>query len=522
MKLVTAKEMQMIDQFTIEELGIPGIVLMENAGRGAFKHIKEYFLKHLQEAVIGILCGKGNNGGDGLVIARYLHEEGYLVRVFLLGKKEQLKGEAAVNLKIAEKLGVPIVEVQDETGWFKAREYLIACDLIIDALLGTGLKNELRGLIKEAVSFINETFPGFVVAVDMPTGLGSETGYPLGDAVRADLTVTFGLPKIGQIIYPGAHYVGALEIIDIGIPPQVVATFNLKHHLVTSDDIRDILPPRPVDMHKGKAGHVLVIAGSPGKTGAATLACLGALRIGAGLVTLGVAKSLNPILEVKLTEAMTLPLPESEGMFLAPEAWDEIKTSGLRYKVVCFGPGLGTAPSIRKLLERIIIEAETPLVIDADGLNVLAQDLNILKERKVDIILTPHPGEMARLIKASVPEVLRNKIEVSKELATEYGVIVVLKMARTLIATPDGEIFINSTGNPAMASGGVGDVLTGVIGGLLAQGESAKEAAILGVFLHGLAGDLWVEKNGGIGLLAQELANYLPKAWEVVAREGEE
>ncbi len=522
MKLVTAKEMKAIDRFTIEEVGIPGVVLMENAGRGAFKHIKEYFLRHLQEAVIGVLCGKGNNGGDGFVVARYLHEEGYLVHTFLFGKKEQVKGEAAVNLRIAEKLGVPIVEILDENRWREAREYLIACDMIIDAMLGTGLNSEIRGLIKEAVSFLNETFPGLIVSIDIPTGLSSDTGQPLGDAVRADLTVTFGLPKVGQIIYPGAHYVGNLEIVDIGIPPQVIATFDLRHHLVTTDDIRDILPPRPVDMHKGKAGHVLVLAGSPGKTGAATLACLGALRVGAGLVTLGIAKSLNPILEVKLTEAMTLPLPETEKQTLTKEAWDEVKASGVRYKVICLGPGLSTHPAVKELVKRVILEAETPLVIDADGLNVLAGDLDVLKEKKNDIILTPHPGEMARLVGLSVPEVLKEKLTVAKRLATEYGVIVVLKMARTIVATPEGEIFINSTGNPAMASGGVGDVLTGVIGGILAQGRPAKEAAVLGVFLHGLAGDLWVEKRGRTGLLAQELADYLPKAREVVEKGEEE
>jgi NAD(P)H-hydrate epimerase len=239
------------------------------------------------------------------------------------------------------------------------------------------------------------------------------------------------------------------------------------------------------------------------------------------LVTLGIARSLNPILEVKLTEAMTLPLPETKEQTLTKEAWDEVKSSGIRYKVICLGPGLSTHPAVKELVKRVIIEAETPLVIDADGLNVLAQDLEVLKEKKNDIILTPHPGEMARLVGLSVPEVLKDKLAISKKLATEYGVIVVLKMARTIVATPEGEIFINSTGNPAMASGGVGDVLTGVIGGLLAQGRPAKEATILGVFLHGLAGDLWVEERGRTGLLAQELADYLPKAREVVER-GEE
>lgn len=522
MKLVTADEMKAIDRFTIEEIGIPGPVLMENAARGALEHIKSYFLRHLNEAVIGVLCGKGNNGGDGLVIARYLHQEGYLVKVFLFGQKTQVKGEAALNLKIAERLGVPIIEILDESDLARAREYLIACDLIIDAMLGTGLKTEVKGLMRSAVEFLNHTFPGLIVAVDMPTGLSSDTGYPLGDAVRADLTVTFGLPKVGQVLFPGANYIGALEIVDIGIPPQVIADFSLKHHLVTTEDIKDILPKRPQDIHKGQAGHVLVLAGSPGKTGAATLTCLGALRSGAGLVTLGIPRSLNPILEVKLTEAMTLPLPETAFHTLSPEAWKVIKTSGLRYKVICLGPGLGTQEEVKELVEMVIKEAETPLVIDADGLNVLAGNLDILKQKKAEIILTPHPGEMARLTGLTTQEVLKNKLEIARQVAKEYEVLVVLKLARTLVATPEGEIFINSTGNPAMATGGMGDVLTGIIGGLLAQGVSAKRAAILGVFLHGLAADLWVKDHGEVGLMAKEVANYLPLARHEIEIEKKE
>ncbi|MDL1956767.1 MAG: NAD(P)H-hydrate dehydratase [Candidatus Desulfofervidus auxilii] len=519
MKLVTANEMQAIDRFTIEEVGIPGEVLMENAARGALEHIKNYILKHLSDAVIGVLCGKGNNGGDGLVIARYLYQEGYLVKVFLFGEKTKLKNEAALNLKIAERLGVPIKEILNESDWQSAREYLIACDLIIDAMLGTGLKTEIRGLIKEAVSFLNNTFQGLVVAVDIPTGLSSDTGYPLGDAVKADLTITFALPKIGQVIYPGADYVGILEIVDIGIPPQVIADFSLKHHLVTTEDIKHLLRPRPAPMHKGQAGHVLVLAGSPGKTGAATLTCLGALRIGAGLVTLGIPKSLNPILEVKLTEAMTLPLPETKEMTLSLKAWNEIKESGINYKVICLGPGLSTHPEIKALVETIISEANKPLVIDADGLNVL--NLEILKNKKTDIILTPHPGEMVRLIGVDKENLLKERVKLVKEVAEKYQVIVILKMARTLIATPDGEIFVNSTGNPAMATGGMGDVLTGIIGGLLSQGYPTKEAAILGVFLHGLAADLWVKKNEELGLLAGELVDYLPSAWKEVKESNE-
>jgi len=511
MKVVTAQEMKAIDQFTIKEIGIPGIVLMENAGRGAFNHIKSYFLDHIRRGAIGVLCGKGNNGGDGLVIARYLYEEGYLVKVFLFGQKSEVKGEASANLKIAERLNLPIIECLDESQWLKAREYLIACNLIIDAMLGTGLKSEVRGLIRNAIDFLNNTFPGFVVAVDIPTGLSSDTGYPLGDAVKADLTITFGLPKIGQIVYPGADYVGILEIVDIGIPPRILADFSL-NHLVTNEDVKHILRPRQKAIHKGQAGHVLVLAGSPGKTGAATLTCLGALRAGTGLVTLGIPKSLNPILEVKLTEAMTLPLPETKDATFSPKSWEAIESSGLRYNVICLGPGMSTHSAVETLVKKVITADQTPLVIDADGLNILANNLDILRQKKGEVVITPHPGEMSRLTKVPTETVLKSKLDLTRELAQTYQLIVVLKMAHTLIATPDGEIFINSTGNPAMASGGMGDILTGIIGGFIAQGYSAKEASILGVFLHGLAADLWLKNHSEAGLLASEVADYLPLA----------
>jgi len=378
-------------------------------------------------------------------------------------------------------------------------------------MLGTGLKSEVRGLIRNAIDFLNNTFPGFVVAVDIPTGLSSDTGYPLGDAVKADLTITFGLPKIGQIVYPGADYVGILEIVDIGIPPRILADFSL-NHLVTNEDVKHILRPRQKAIHKGQAGHVLVLAGSPGKTGAATLTCLGALRAGTGLVTLGIPKSLNPILEVKLTEAMTLPLPETKDATFSPKSWEAIESSGLRYNVICLGPGMSTHSAVETLVKKVITADQTPLVIDADGLNILANNLDILRQKKGEVVITPHPGEMSRLTKVPTETVLKSKLDLTRELAQTYQLIVVLKMAHTLIATPDGEIFINSTGNPAMASGGMGDILTGIIGGFIAQGYSAKEASILGVFLHGLAADLWLKNHSEAGLLASEVADYLPLA----------
>jgi NAD(P)H-hydrate epimerase len=521
MKLVTAAQMKEIDQFTIKEIGIAGVVLMENAGRGVFSKIKSYFLEGLNNAVIGILCGRGNNGGDGLVIARYLYQEGYHLKVFLFGQKSELKDEAAVNLKIAQRLGLPIVEILNDADWLMAKQYLISCHLIIDAILGTGLETEVMGLIRSAVDFINNKFCGFIVAVDIPTGLSSETGYPLGDAVRAHLTITLGLAKIGQVVYPGANYVGTLEIVDIGIPPQVIANVSLNYHLITAEDIKDTLCPRRQPMHKGEAGHVLVLAGSPGKTGAATLTCLGALRSGAGLVTLGIPQSLNPSLEIKLTEAMTLALPETQAATLSERAWEVVKSSNLKYNVICLGPGLSTHPEIIELVKKVVMEAQTPVVIDADGLNALANHLDILKHKKAQIVITPHPGEMARLIGISKETILKSKLDLVKNLAQSYQITVVLKMARTLIASAEGEVFINSTGNSAMATGGMGDVLTGIIGSFIGQGYPIKEASILGVFLHGLAADLWAAEYTKAGLLASEVADYLPLARREIEKNNE-
>ncbi|KPJ64483.1 MAG: hypothetical protein AMJ45_05655 [Syntrophobacter sp. DG_60] len=512
MKLVTAEQMRAIDACTIRNIGIPAIVLMENAGRGAFLLIKEYFLDYLERPRIGILCGRGNNGGDGLVVARYLHKEGYHVRVFILGEKAKIKAEAATNLSVAERMSINITEIKDENNLNKEKDYLIGCDLIVDAILGTGLSSEVRGLEAKVIPFLNDVYNGFIASIDIPSGLSSDTGEPLGITVEADLTITFGLEKVGQAVYPGVGYVGNLEIVDISIPSQAIDSVSLNHHLITDEEIKTILRPRPGDLHKGEAGHVLVLAGSPGKTGAATLVCLGTLRSGSGLVTLGIPISLNPILEVKLTEAMTFPLPETSVQTLGLDAWKEVKKSGIKYKVICLGPGLSTHPETKAMVKKIITEANVPLVIDADGINALAGDLDILKKSRSPIILTPHPGEAARVLNISPKDILKEKINLARKISKDYEIIFVLKMARTIIALPDGDIFINSTGNPAMATGGTGDVLTGIIGSFIAQGYDPKEASILAVFFHGLSSDLWVKEHGEIGMTATDLADYLPLA----------
>jgi NAD(P)H-hydrate epimerase len=381
------------------------------------------------------------------------------------------------------------------------------------------LKAEVKGVVKDVIAFIN-TLPQPVMAVDMPSGLDATEGKALGAAMRANLTATFGLAKIGQVVEPGREYVGRLEVVDIGIPRSFVEEADIKTHLIDYEDLNlRFLNPRPPQAHKGDYGHLFALAGSPGKTGAAAMICHGALRTGAGLVTLGIPASLNPILEAKLTEAMTEPLPDEGTGYLSSEASERILQLLEGKTAFALGPGISTRPQVEKLLLELIPEIPIPLVIDADGITALASRPEILKECKSSVVLTPHPGEMARLAGITTHAVQADRIGVAKGFAQTYGCIVCLKGHRTVIATPDGEIYINQTGNPGMASGGTGDVLTGMIGGLMAQGLSPLEAAVWGVYLHGLAGDMAERELGEISLIAGDIIDYLPHALkEVKAR----
>lgn len=513
--IATAEEMRRLDHSTIHEVGIPGIVLMENAGRSLVQVVLDRFFP-LAGKYICIFAGRGNNGGDGFVAARYLHKEGCSVSVYVLSPTTLLTGDARTNLEICQKLSIPIIEVLNPQDTEKHQADWSHADLIIDALLGTGLNADVRGLYAEVIQTINQLrVPK--VAVDIPSGLDADRGKPLGTCIKADLTVTFGLPKLGQVIYPGRELVGDLYVVDISIPRQVISTHNLRHALLTPHELT--LPsPRKGDSHKGHYGHLLVVAGSPGKTGAAAMASEAAARVGTGLVTLGVPKSLNPILEVKLTEVMTEPLAENADGVLGPEALNALLKIMESKTALALGPGLSTLEGPAELTRELLLRSHIPIVIDADGLTALSKDLNILKRVKCPIILTPHPGEMARLMNTTVPQVQADRIGVSRSLAQEFGVIVVLKGSATVVALPDGRIFVNPTGNPGMATGGMGDILTGLIGGLLAQKMEPAEAAKTGVFMHGLAGDRCARKQGTVGYLATDL---LPEISHLMAELGE-
>ena len=518
MKVVTAEQMQALDRRTIEEVGVPGIVLMENAGRGMVESMKRRY-PGLEGLRVAIVCGRGNNGGDGFVIARCLLSLGVDVGLWLLGTKDRVRGDAAVNMRIYEKSGGPLSEVSGPDQLKRSFGEIAGYDLYVDGIFGTGLNSDVRGLELQAIRFLNSQASP-VAAIDIPSGLNATTGEAMGEAVRADMTATFGLPKVGQVIYPGAELVGHLEVIDIGIPNFVVEEADIRASLVDASEIQATLEPRRSDSHKGNFGHLMVLAGSPGKTGAAALTCLGALRCGAGLVTLGVPSGLNPVLEVKLTEAMTMPLPETPGGALSIRAEGEIAEARKTMRCLAVGPGLSMDPETAELVRSIVSGTKGPIVVDADGLNALAGHLDRLEQAPGPIVLTPHPGEMGKLAGLSAAEVQKRRLPTATDFSQHYHVTLVLKGARTLVASPEGEVFIIPTGNPGMASGGMGDVLTGMIASFVAQGHDPTWAAVLGAYFHGLAGDRAAQTKGPVGIIAGDLLDPLPALMNVHQAEG--
>ena len=508
MYLVTASEMQQMDRETIESFGIPGRVLMENAGLGATRVLLDQFDNIINKNV-GVIAGRGNNGGDGFVIARYLAQKGSDVTVYLLAESARVKGDAAANLKLLTPLNVPVVEMPDEQSFLAHKTGMLHQETWIDALIGTGLKSDVKGYFKKIIEFINAHGKP-VFSVDIPSGLNSDTGQVCGACIRAQATATFAFAKTGHILFPGAEYTGYLEIVDIGIPDHIAKKIRPKQHLLTPERIRGAFRPRNPDSHKGTTGHVLVVSGSVGKTGAAAMTAMSAMRAGAGLVTLAIPESLNPVLETQVLEAMTYPLPETENGIIGESSFNKIMDLLAGKKCLAIGPGLGEAPETKKLVHRIIKESPVTIVIDADGLNNLAGSTEILKKAKAPLILTPHPGEMARLMDSTAGSVQKDRISCARKFAEKFNVHIILKGAKTIIAHPEGNIFINPTGNPGMASGGMGDVLTGIIAGLVAQGFSPESAAHTGVYLHGAAADILAENIGPFGYLSTEVMNAIP------------
>ena len=509
MKVATAEQMQELDRKSIETYRIPGIVLMENAGKGATEIISNTF-PDIQNKKIAIVAGKGNNGGDGFVIARYLLNRGISVKVYLLADPKVLRGDAETNFQIFQRMKGEVISVPSSKDYQKVKKELEKFDLLIDAIFGTGLDAEVRGYYREVIDHLN-TLQQPIVAIDIPSGLDANTGKPLGTAIRASLTITFGLPKVGHLLSPGLDYVGEVKLVDIGLPKKLVEEEKIQTFLLEEEEIRGWLSiPRRPDTHKGDYGHLLVIAGSVGKTGAAAMACEAALRVGAGLVTLAIPKSLNAIMEVKLTEVMTEPLPETPKQTLSLRGFNSILRLCENKKAVIIGPGIGTFKETQSLILKLIKTLDLPIILDADGLTALASQPKTFPIKNRSLILTPHPGEMARLIRSTAKEVQEDRIGVSRSFSQSHHVHLVLKGHRSLVATPKGEVFINPTGNPGMASGGTGDVLTGMIGGLICQGFDILQSLQIAVYLHGLAGDDMAQELGEKSLIATDIIKKIP------------
>jgi ADP-dependent NAD(P)H-hydrate dehydratase / NAD(P)H-hydrate epimerase len=508
MRLVTSSEIREMDRLTINDAGIPGVVLMENAAKGAVKIFLEHF-DPPHESSIMVICGKGNNGGDGYVMARYLHKRGMKVSVIITGERSAISGDALINLLIIEKLGIEISEINDDISFECIPDRLTGCNYIIDGIFGTGLNSLVLGIYKKVIDAVN-TSKKPVMSVDIPSGVNSDTGEIMGAAINASLTVTFGFAKPGHFVYPGAGLTGRLVTTDIGIPAMIASRLETTHRVIEPDYFKNDLSNDTREAHKGTRGHLFIIAGSTGKTGAAALAAMGALRAGAGLVTVGVPSSLNNIMECKLTEAMTVPLPETKDGTLSYNALDDILRLAIDKTAIALGPGLSTNPETVRLVCEIIKKCSIPMVIDADALNAISMNpaiLDLLDQRK---ILTPHPGEMGRLTGLETKKIQADRLSVSRAFTLKRGCHLVLKGARTIVADPNGVLNINPTGNPALATGGTGDVLTGIISGFLARGLSEIKAATAGVYIHGLAADIYAEKNGESGMIASDLPDKIP------------
>ncbi|MFQ6133130.1 MAG: NAD(P)H-hydrate dehydratase [Armatimonadota bacterium] len=514
MKLANAQQMREVDRRAIEDCGLPSLVLMENAALAICAGVVE-LLTERGGRCVKVVAGKGNNGGDGLAVARQLLCRGYEVEVLLLAEPTELSGDADTNCQAAQKLGVKVSVVSSDEPLETLAERLAPADVVVDAILGTGVTGEVKGLARRGIEAIRRIPPERVVAVDMPSGIDSDTGQVLGAAVEACRTITLGLPKVGLYCYPGAAHSGEVIVDPIGLPSSLLAENDIRTHLTTAEECRAALPPRRPDAHKGDCGRVLVVAGSAGMSGAASLCGLGALRAGAGLVTVATPAGVNAILEVKLTEVMTAPLPETSDQAIGLAAEPILMDMSEEAEVLVIGPGVSQASQTQRVVRRLVESVDKPIVVDADGLNALAGDLAAVTERSAPAVLTPHPGELSRLVGKPINKIQADRLTAARELAEQVGAVVVLKGAATVVADPGGVAHVNPTGNEGMASGGTGDVLAGLIGGLAAQGAGVYEAAVAGVYLHGLAGDLAAQPNSR-AMIAGDLLGSMRDALAVV------
>lgn len=516
MKVLSPERMAKYDEYAIKTWGIPSAVLMENAGRNTYRLMKERYLPGA--GGIAVICGRGNNGGDGFVISRYALRDGLRTTVFLLGKRSELKGDAALNMELYASIGGEIVECTKDIDALK--KGIRGVDVLVDAIFGTGLSKATGGKEKLAIEAMNDSGKP-VIAVDIPSGIDGKTGLPLGTAIQATHTFTYGYPKLGQVLYPGAYHAGRLTVVDISIPAFIEDKIGIDGVVADGRMLRGFIRKRLPWSHKGTFGHVVVIAGSTGKTGAAHMASLAALKVGAGLVTLIIPDSLNGIMEAKLTEVMTYPVKDKGKGCLPLSAYKEIIDFIEDKDVVIMGPGLSQDRETMELVRRLYRNVKKPSVIDADGINAFQGHPDMIGTSKHGAVFTPHPGELSR-ITGVVPQAINaDRIGTGRSFVNEYGVHLLLKGARSILFGPGGETIINPTGNPALAKGGSGDILTGFIGGLVAQGYSLTEATTLAAYIHGYIADTWAENGTDLDMLACDLLAGVGKAIQEI-RDGKD
>ncbi|MBT9140200.1 MAG: Bifunctional NAD(P)H-hydrate repair enzyme Nnr [Dehalococcoidia bacterium] len=510
MDVVTAAKMREIDLQATSDYGIPSVVLMENAGL----RVVEVIRQTESGANIVIVAGRGNNGGDGFVAARHLFQEKN-VSVWTTASLNEYEGDAFVNLSILQKLGIFHRNLREEGALAALAAALHQADLVVDALLGTGITRDVDSFYAAIITLINAG-KAPVLSVDIPSGVCADTGKIRNIAVQANMTITFGLPKQGLLLFPGAAFTGRLEVAQIGIPPALLTGSPCT--LLTAATVGSFIPHRPADAHKGTFGTVLLVGGSLGMSGALTLAARAALRGGCGLLLAATPRSAQHIVAAQVTEAITIPLPESSSGYLQREALDILREKWSSCQAMAVGPGLTQNEEILPVLSGVLSEFPLPVVLDADALNLLAAHPGLLADRRAPVILTPHPGEAARLLSCGIAEIQADRLGAVREMAKIFRSVVVLKGAHSLICSPDGETSFNVTGNSGMATAGCGDVLTGLLAALIAQGVDAVGAARLGVYLHGLAGDLAVRFSGQSALLASDVIEQISQAYLETAK----
>jgi NAD(P)H-hydrate epimerase len=510
MRVLNGDQMREADRRTIQDIGVPSAVLMENAGRQVVSAMEAAF-DRLPEARVAVLAGRGNNGGDGFVVARVLWQAGIDVQVYIVGSAADIRGDARLNLDILGRLGIDAIEIRSAQDWELHGADVLRRDVVVDALFGTGLKTPIGGIGATIAQDLNASAVP-VVAVDLPSGLSADDPAPIGPVIEASLTVTFGAPKLPLMLPPGEDVAGSVVVADIGIPPAVIdALPGPRIEGVLAEDVRPLVTARPRDAHKGHFGHALIVAGSRGKTGAAHLGAVAALRSGAGLVTVATPASCLPIVASMGAEYMTAALEELPDGTVSRAAASAILGGG--HDVIAVGPGIGISADQESLVFAMLERSTKPLVLDADALTVASSNPAALRGTQGrPVVITPHPGEMARLAGLSIPEVQRQRLSVARDFATGHHLYVILKGYRTLIATPEGVVYINPTGNPGMATGGSGDVLTGMVAGWLAQGLDVAAACLIAVYLHGAAGDLAAAELGQVSMTAGDIVAQLAAA----------